>query len=150
MEATKQYQVRLNGNLILQSDGQPEVGNPVICTIYNTLIFAGLKYTKEWIKEQQGDYIRDVLVIKTKTIVYAIENTDLSNGAKSVILGNILSKGDALSALKHRFGCVSRAGYTITEKAFADTDVYDEQTTSYFCYRSHNGREQMLKIIEII
>ena len=65
MKATKRYQVRLNGNLIFQSDRQPEAGNPVICTIYNTLIFAGLKYEKAWIEEQQGDYIRDVLEIKS-------------------------------------------------------------------------------------
>lgn len=65
MEATRRYQVRLNGNLIFQSDGQPEEGNAVICTIYNTLILAGLKYKKEWIKEQQGDYIRNVLEIKS-------------------------------------------------------------------------------------
>lgn len=68
MEATKKYQVRLNGFLIFQSDGQPEVGNPVICTIYNTLIFSGLRYTKEWIKEEQGEYIRDVLVIKSERV----------------------------------------------------------------------------------
>lgn len=66
MKATKQYQVRLNGNLIFQSDGQPEPGNSVICTIYNTLISAGLEYTKEWIKEEQGDYVRDVLEINSK------------------------------------------------------------------------------------
>lgn len=65
MEATRQYQVRLNGNLIFQSDGQPEAGNPVISTIYSTLIFAGLKYTKEWIEEEQGEYIRNVLDIKS-------------------------------------------------------------------------------------
>lgn len=148
MEATKQYQVRLNGNLIFQSDGQLEAGNPVIYTIYNTLIFTGLKYTKEWIKEQQGDYIRDVLEIKTKTVKYSIKHTNLFDGTKSVIVGNIKDKEDAIKALKHRFECVRRAGYTITEKAFADTDVHDEQTTSYFCYRSRCGHEQMLEITE--
>lgn len=81
---------------------------------------------------------------------YSIEHTDLFNGAKSVIVGNIKDKADAIKALKHRFECARRAGYTITEKAFADTDVYDEQTTSYFCYRSRCGHEQMLKIIEKI
>lgn len=148
MEATKQYQVRLNGNLIFQSDIQPEAANAIICTIYNTLICAGCQYTKEWIKEQQGDYIRDVLEIKSKMVTYCIEHTDMHNGAKVIIARHLQGKEAAINALKHRFGCVGRAGYTITEKAFADTDVNAEQMTSYFCYRSRDGREQMLTIIK--
>lgn len=48
----------------MQSDIAPQCGNAIINTIYNTLIFTGHKYTKEWKKEQQGEYMRDVLEIQ--------------------------------------------------------------------------------------
>lgn len=148
MEATKQYQVRLNGNLIFQSNWQPEPGNSVICTIYNTLIFAGLEYTKVWIKEEQGDYVRDVLEIKSNIVTYCIEHTNMRDGSRIIKARHLLSKEAAINALKHEFYFIDRAGYTITEIAFADADINNEQLTSYFCYRSGDGIEQMLTIVK--
>ena len=64
MKATRQHQVRLNGNLVFQYDHVTnDVGN-IINTIYNTLIITGHKYTKEWKKEEQGGYVWDILEIQ--------------------------------------------------------------------------------------
>lgn len=77
---------------------------------------------------------------------FCIEHTDLYNGSKSIIASKFESKSDALKALAHRFGCVKRAAYKITEIAFSEND--DENSSLYFCYRSRSGREEMLSIVQ--
>lgn len=64
MEAKRQYQVRLNGNLVFQYDEPSHYAGNIITTIYNTLFVLGHEYTKVWKKEEQGEYVRDILEIQ--------------------------------------------------------------------------------------
>lgn len=68
---------------------------------------------------------------------YCIQQTDLSNGAKIIITNDFRNKFTARDILAQKMSRYIRQKTEITESG-----------STYFCYRTKQGKEQMLAVIE--
>lgn len=65
MRPTRQWQVWVNGTLLFQSDDE-EPARIAAITMTNTLVAIEQPYKKEYLKQEQGEYIRDIIQITTQ------------------------------------------------------------------------------------